>query len=148
MLPRPDEIANLLKLNHLKDAERNEEELRQFVANAKDFCRDAQNAGTHAGRYLLAYEGCHTLAMACLAHYGTRPAGGEGHRAIALQLFVNLIKLNELHRGSFKTLTDAHHTRNRTTYESPVPPVTEAQAAAVLQLLLTALPATEALIFA
>ena len=133
MTNRSPEYDNLVARGILKTAVSNPVSLAQYVRTAKELLVDAKNSANYAhGRYLMAYEGLFSLAMAVLEFHGTRPGDGEGHRISALQRFAAEIGFTP---GQVKTLTDAHNLRNARTYRTPIPPSTQAQAEGVIALL-------------
>lgn len=144
MLNRPEEIDNLLRIRALKEADRNEDELRQYLTVATGLLRDARNANVSAyGRYMLAYDGLHSLAIATLLHFAVRPGDQPGHRALVFQKFCDLL---EMDIGMRKIVLDAHDRRNEKTYRSALPPLTHKDAEAVVSVLAEALPKVTALI--
>lgn len=133
MTSRPPEYDNLVALGILKVAASNPDSIAQYVRTATELLADAKKSTNSAhGRYLMAYEGLFSLAMAVLEFHGTRPGDGEGHRISALQRFAADMGFTP---GQVKTLTDAHNLRNARTYRSPIPPITHAQVEGVVTLL-------------
>lgn len=140
MLPRPQEIENLLKLVDapLKEATPDSNRIDGYRQNAADFLRAAQRTDdAPVVRYTAAYEGTFMLAMCLLSAYGVRTSDKPGHRSIALGLMIN--RLWPADAGVYKTLMDAHKVRNAAIYDSPVPRVTHTQAQALAELLHDAL---------
>lgn len=143
---RPKNIENLLKIHVLKEAERDQLSIEQFVAAAQEYFNDCPRVASDRARFLIAYEGFHSLAMAVLNHYGTRAGDGEGHRIQALQLAVHEIGMEKSMPGTLKTVTDLHLTRNEKTYKQPIPPVTKAEADAAVAILGAAIGSTRRLV--
>lgn len=144
MATRSTEYENLVARGILKAAAKNTDSIDQYVKTASDLLLDARRTSNSPhGRYLMAYEGLFSLAMAVLEYRGTRPGDGEGHRISALQRFAADLGFTP---GQVKTLTDAHNLRNARTYRSPIPPITGAQAHGVVSLLETALPKVKAMV--
>ena len=135
---RLEAFDNLVKITSLKAADRDEDEIHQYIAVATDLLRDAKRAdiSPHA-RYMLAYDGIHSLAMAVLLHYGTRPGDGPGHRTLALTKFADELQLD---LGTRKIMLDAHGRRNESIYRSALPPVTHKDAETVISVLTLVLP--------
>ena len=132
-----DQIANLKKIGALKDAVRDEDAIRQYLSNARQYRDDASKAASPAGRFTLAYEALFALAMAVLTDRGVR-TGGEGHRSTALQLtIVELTK--DAFKGTAQAVGRIHAARNDSTYFKPVPPVSDALAKVTLKLMDAAL---------
>lgn len=143
-MQRPDAYNNLIKINSLKESDRDEDELQQYINVGTDLLRDAQNAALSPySRYMLAYDGIHSLAMAVLLHYGTRPGNDKGHRSIAFEKLIDELKID---LGLRKIIKDAHDRRNETTYRSALPPISHKDAENVIAALRMVLPKTIALI--
>ncbi len=133
MLNRPEEIEALLRAHTFKEAERDEDELRQYLMVATGLLKDARIANLSAyGRCMLAYDGLHSLAIATLLHFGVRPGDQPGQRSMAFQKFCDLL---EMDIGMRKIVLDAHDRRNEKTYRSALPPLTHKDAEAVLSVL-------------
>lgn len=144
MIKRPPEIINLLNNHTLKEADRDEDELQQYLTVASSSLKDAKNANSSAHtRYMIAYEGLHSLAIATLLHYSTRPGDLPGHRSTAFNKFCDLLGLD---LGMRKVVMDAHSQRNDKTYRSPIPPLTHKEAESLIAVLEFTLPKTTALI--
>ena len=138
MATRSTEYENLVARGILKAAAKSADSIDQYVKTASDLLADARRpSNSPHGRYLMAYEGLFSLAMAVLEYHGTRPGDGEGHRISALQRFAADLGFTP---GQVKTLTDAHNLRNARPYRSPIPPITGAQVKGVVSLLEAALP--------
>ena len=129
-----EQIANLIRAGALKEAARDEAQIRQYLANAEHLREDADATKSALGRFLLAYEALHTLAMAFLNDRGLRTAG-EGHRSMALQLSIGELTRDANLGGTVAAVIQIHHARNNTTYFQPIPPVSDRLAAAALRLL-------------
>lgn len=82
-------------------------------------------------RFIVAYEGLFSLAMGVLALYGLRPGDGEGHRAIALQAVLAVLRLDP---GEMQRIIRLHDLRNAKVYRSPLP-ASEADASDALEAL-------------
>ncbi|WP_027867763.1 hypothetical protein [Massilia alkalitolerans] len=144
MIERPDEFINLLKNRTFKEADRDEAELQQYLAVAMSTLKDSKNASINAhSRYMLAYEGLHSLATATLLHFSVRPGDVPGHRSTAFSKFCDVLELDLAMR---KVVMDAHDRRNEKTYRSPIPPLTHKEAEALITVLEFTLPKTTALI--
>ncbi|MCV9964921.1 hypothetical protein OIU34_23795 [Pararhizobium sp. BT-229] len=59
-------VANLVKIGSLKQTPYIEEDVRQHMEDAKTFLQDAEKLDVPRSRFLLAYEGMHSLSMAIL----------------------------------------------------------------------------------
>jgi hypothetical protein len=135
-----DRINNLVKIGCLKPADRDDASIAQYLANAGALLQDAGSAGSPLGRFLLAYEGIHCVALAFLEHLGVRPGDGEGHRMNALQIAVQEMGIENTHPGALRTVIDLHRMRNDKIYRRPYPPVSKAAADATVRLLSAVLP--------
>lgn len=127
-----EQIANLIRAGALKEAARDEAQIRQYLTNAEHLREDADVTKSALGRFLLAYEALH--AMAFLNDRGLRTAG-EGHRSMALQLSIGELTRDVNLGGTVAAVIQIHHARNNTTYFQPIPPVSDRLAAAALRLL-------------
>jgi hypothetical protein len=130
-----ERIANLIETGALKEAARDGPLIRQYLLNAQE---DADAAKSTIGRFLLAYDGLHALAMAFFTDRGLR-TGGEGHRSTALQLAIGELTKDAPFAGAVSAIILIHKARNDTTYYKPLPPVPDALLAATLKLLDAAL---------
>ncbi len=75
MSPRSTEYQNLVTRGILKAAAKNADSIDQYVKTASDPLADARRPSNSShGRYLMAYEGLFSLAMAVLEYHGARPA--------------------------------------------------------------------------
>lgn len=124
----------------VKEGDREQEDIDQYVTNAGDLLADAGRATSNLGRFLLAYEGIHCIALAVLNHLGARPGDGEGHRSIALQFAVGAMGLDKRHPETLRAVMHAHTMRNQKIYQQPVPPLSKATADAAVSLLKGILP--------
>jgi hypothetical protein len=146
MTRRPDALENLLRLpsSPLSPCARDDESVRQFIRNAEAMLGDARLGGSSVhGSFTLAYEGVHCLAMALLNHFSVRAHSGEGHRTMALQVLVDQSGIAKLVPGAFQLVTRAHAKRNHNTYTRPLPPVSRAEADAMIGVLTAALAAVK-----
>ncbi len=126
----------MIAARHLTEALRDQPTIDQYIANAEGMLADARRAANSPhGRFILAYEAIHCLAMAYFNHHWTR-FDGEGHRDRALKTFIQQIGLNKY----FAVIDRAHRTRNDKTYHRPAPPVDAATIATLTDLLAEALP--------
>lgn len=133
MSDRPAAYDNLVKSGSLKDSERLQVSIDQYMSVATGMLADARITGlsTH-GRYILAYEGIFSVVMATMENFGARPGGGDGHRVIAIQRAAADLGLDP---SRFSSLTMLHSERNRSTYREPIPPITEEQVDLAVRLL-------------
>lgn len=139
-----EQIENLTRTGALKAAIGDEDAIRQYLSNARQYRDDASKAGSPLGQFTLAYEALHELAMAFLTHHGVRTAG-EGHRSSALQLGIVELTKGTV-KGAAQAVIQIHGARNNSTYFKPIPPVSAALAKGTLELLDAALAGAEATI--
>jgi hypothetical protein len=140
---RPVEYDNLIRTGSLKDAVSTKESIEQFIRAAEQMSTAAKAEMPEAPRFTLGYEGMFNIVMAVLEFYATRPGDGGSHRATAIQRVAVDLKLDA---GYSSTLMRLHDTRNRVTYRKPIPPVTKADANAMLNILESMLPAARTLV--
>ncbi|MBW4047710.1 MAG: hypothetical protein HIU89_07200 [Proteobacteria bacterium] len=142
-MARPVEYDNLVRTGSLKDAVSTQDSIAQFIRAAEQMLAAAQSGLPEAPRFTLSYEGMFDVVMAVLEHHETRPGDSGSHRATAIQrVAVDL----QLEPSRISVLMRLHDTRNRVTYRSPIPPVTMADADAMLSILQSMLSATKELL--
>lgn len=73
-----DNVENLVKIGQLKKTPYVEEDVGQYVANAKAYLEDAKKLENPGSRFQLAYEGMHALSMAVLNKTGVRGDASAG----------------------------------------------------------------------
>jgi hypothetical protein len=141
-MPRPPEYDNLIKYNKL-------EEVKQTPGAVEGFLKDAaENLDVSRGldvkhpkqRFILAYEGFYSLTQAVLEFYSVRTKDAGRNLAI-LRVAADL----NLSPEEIKLVSDAHGRRNDTTYRSPFPPISRAEAQAMIDILAKCLPVAHAL---
>jgi hypothetical protein len=88
----------------------------------------------------MAYEGYYAIVQAVLEFYEVRTK--DAGRNLAIQRVSQDLRLST---GEFASITKAHARRNNTSYISPFPPVSRAEAAAMVTILDKYLPAAYAL---
>jgi hypothetical protein len=98
------------------------------VANGFDVKRAKQ-------RFILAYEGFYALVQAVLELNAVRTK--EARRNLAIQRVAADLHFNP---GEMKLVIDAHARRSDTTYRSPFPPISRAEAQAMIDILAKSLP--------
>nr|WP_316653032.1 hypothetical protein [uncultured Gellertiella sp.] len=138
-----ENIDNLVRVGTLKRTDHIAEDVRQYIIYAKEFLADAEKSETTRSRFLLAYEGMHSLSMAVLNRIGVRSQGSDGHRQTAFQAALLVIDVDELRKGASAAIMGFHKTRNTITYQSPFPPMSEKVGTAAIQALKFMLAATE-----
>lgn len=141
-MPRPDAYQNLIKTGMLQPVPGDRAFVRQYLANAQDYATEAAKAAVPLARFTLAYEGFYCLVQAVLEHHGVRSTSRPGHRIVAIQRVCADLKLSP---GQVKQVTDVHARRNESVYRAPIPPVSQAEADAMLAIIDMALPQVLAL---
>ncbi len=142
-MPRPPEYDALLKIGSFKEAVPSEGSLAQFLRTADEMASAAASPMPNSARFLLAYEGMFSVVMAVLEFHGVRPGDAGGHRATAIQRVAADLNLDAAKQSVVARL---HDVRNRVTYRAPLPPITKADADALLAILQEMLAAARAVI--
>lgn len=138
-----ENIDNLIRIGTFKRTDYVMDDVRQYVIYAKEYLADAEKSETTRSRFLLAYEGMHSLSMAVLNRVGVRSEGSDGHRQTAFQAALMVIKVDEVRKGASTAIMGFHRTRNDITYHSPFPPMSEKVGTAAIEALKFMLAATE-----
>lgn len=130
-MQRPIEYANLVKAGYFHEVAPTSGFKEQYLKVAQEYLEDASHANATATRYLLAYEAFYQVVQAVLENFGVRAIDRQGHRTIAIQRVSADL---ELSAGEIKLITDCHNRRNESVYRAPLPPITNQEADAMLQL--------------
>lgn len=141
-MPRPDAYEALLKIGSFKPAASSPASIAQFMSNADEMLAATNGTMPNSARFLLAYEGMFSIVMAVLEFHEVRPGDAGGHRATAIQRVAADLQLDAAQQS---VLARLHDIRNRVTYRQPLPPITKADADAMLSLLQGMLPAARVL---
>jgi hypothetical protein len=141
-MPRPEPYENLIKTGLLQPVTSDRTFVSQYLVNAQDYTTAATAASLPVARFTLAYEGFYCLVQAVLEHYGVRSTSRQGHRIVAIQRVCADLKLTP---GQVKQVSDVHARRNESTYRAPIPPVSQAEADAMLAIVSMAMPQVVAL---
>jgi hypothetical protein len=141
-MTRPPEYENLIKTGAFAAVTPTEGAVAQYLKNAADYLETAKalNPSKPMPMFTMAYEGMYSLVQAVLEFHTVRTK--DAGRNLAIQRVASDLKLEP---GEFKLMSDAHARRNGTTYVSPFPPVTRAEANALIALLEKCLARTHAL---
>ncbi len=140
---RPPEYEALLKIGSFKQAVSSKDSLAQFLHTADEMAAAAKSPMPNSARFFLAYEGMFSVVMAVLEFYEVRPGDAGGHRATAIQRVAADLKLDAAKQSVVARL---HDVRNRVTYRAPLPPITKADADALLVILQEMLVVARAMI--
>lgn len=141
-MPRPPEYDNLIKSGYFHPVQSTPDYIRQYLQVASGYVADAKSVPHPASKFMLAYEGFYQVVQAVLDFHGVRAADRPGHRIVAIQRVCADLKLSP---GQIKLITDAHGRRNETVYKAPLPPISQADADAMVRVLEMALPPVYAL---
>jgi hypothetical protein len=135
--PRPPEYENLIRTKALEAVAPAPHAIAGFLRNAADYQAVAQalDPGRAMQIFTLAYEGYFQMVQAVLAFYEVRTK--DAGRNLAIQRVSASLGLDA---QEFTFITRAHERRNGTSYVSPFPPVSKAEAATMLRILETYLP--------
>lgn len=134
---RPPEYENLIKTRALEPVEPTEGAVAGYLKNAQDYLDVATSLDTARTLqvFTLAYEGYFALVQAILEFYGVRTK--DAGRNLAIQRVSQDLRLSA---GEFVIISKAHERRNNTSCVSPFPPVSKAEAAAMVELLRRCVP--------
>ncbi len=136
-MPRPPEYENLIKTRAFEPVARTEGGVEGFLKDAADGLEVSGSIDVKRPkqRFILAYEGFYAIVQAVLEmnEVRTKDAG----RNLAIQRVAADLKLSP---AEMKLVIDAHARRNDTTYRSPFPPITRAEAQALIDILAKSLP--------
>jgi hypothetical protein len=141
-MPRPAEYENLIKTKAFEAIAPTSGAIAGFLRNAEDYqaTAEALDAGRHLQVFTLAYEGYFQLVQAVLAFYEVRTK--DAGRNLAIQRVSTSLGVTA---QEFAFITRAHERRNGTSYVSPFPPVSKAEAATMLAILARYLPVARTL---
>ncbi|MDD2546587.1 MAG: hypothetical protein PHI55_09940 [Burkholderiaceae bacterium] len=139
---RPVEYENLIKTRALEAVAPTPGAIAGFMRNAADYLAVAQglDPARHLQVFTLAYEGYFQLVQAVLEFYEVRTK--EAGRNLAIQRVSASLGASP---QEFAFITKAHERRNGTSYHSPFPPLSKAEAATMLAILAKFLPAARVL---
>ncbi len=141
-MPRPAEYENLIKSRAFEAVPPTQGAIAGYLKNAGDYLevgKGLDNTKT-LQVFTMAYEGYFAIVQAILEFYEVRTK--DAGRNLAIQRVSHDLKLCS---GEFALVTKAHERRNSTSYVSPFPPVSIAEAQALLAILEKYLPAAYAL---
>lgn len=141
-MARPPEYDNLVKRGLFADVRQTPGAIGQYLKNAAEYLDAAKSLDPKRPTtvFTMAYEGFYAVVQAVLEFYAVRTK--DAGRNLAIQRVAIDLGLDP---GEFKLASDAHARRNGTTYVSPLPPVTRAEAGALVSLLEKYLPKAQLL---
>ena len=136
-MTRPIEYENLIKTRAFEAVTPTPGAIAGFLRNAADYKATAEelNPDRALQVFTLAYEGYFQVVQAVLAFYEVRTK--DAGRNLAIQRVSASLGASP---QEFAFITKAHERRNGTSYLSPFPPVSKAEAATMLAILVKYLP--------
>ncbi len=118
-------LANLARAGQLAAEPTSPGEIAPLLKSANDQLRDSGiESLSAAGRFMLAYNATHALALAALRAEGYRPSTSQGHRKVIFQV---LGATADAPRELWVALDRYHDRRNAAEYHG-APSATEAEA--------------------
>ncbi|HDR9485755.1 TPA: hypothetical protein QDC20_004864 [Burkholderia aenigmatica] len=141
-MPRPTEYENLIKAKAFDAVAPTPGAIAGFLRNATDYkaTADELDSARHLQVFTLAYEGYFQVVQAILEFYEVRTK--DAGRNLAIQRVSASLGVSP---REFAFITKAHERRNGTSYVSPFPPVSKAEAATMLSILTKYLPVAHTL---
>ena len=141
-MPRPPEYENLIKTRAFEAVQPTAGAVAGYLKNAQDYLEAARSldAGRTLQVFTVAYEGYFAIVQAVLEFHEVRT--NDAGRNLAIQRVSQDLQLSP---GEFAAVSKAHERRNNTSYVSPFPPVSKAEAAAMVAILAKYLPVARAL---
>ena len=141
-MKRPPEYENLIRTKAFEEVRPTPGAVDGHLRNARDYLAAAgQLSPTMPMQsFTLAYEGFFQLVQAVLEYHEVRTK--EAGRNLAIQRVCMDLQLGA---AEFQIVSRAHARRNATSYQSPFPPVSKAEADALASILATAIPVAEQL---
>lgn len=136
-MPRPPEYENLIQKKYFEAVQPTPGAIAGFLKNAGDYLEVAKSLdpSKHLQVFTMAYEGYYALVQATLEFYEVRTK--EAGRNFAIQKVSQELKLST---PEIEFVFKAHERRNGTSYKSPFPPVSKAEAQTMIALLEKYLP--------
>ena len=143
-MTRPVEYSNLIKAKVFVEKAAAPGAIGAYLKNADAFLEAAQQLLSAGDIYLpafsAAYEGFFQVVQAVLEFYEVR-IKDAGRNAAIQRVCADL----KMHSTEIKLATDAHGRRNDTSYISPIPPISKAEAKALVDILRKYLPVARTL---
>ena len=146
-MTRPTEYENLIQRRAFEVVQPTPGAIAGFLKNAESYLAlsKALLAGTPVATepmqvFTNAYEGYHQVVQAVLEFHGVRTK--EAGRALAIQRVSADLMLSS---AEMAAVIRAHERRNETSYRSPFPPLSKADASTMVSILEKYLPVARAL---
>lgn len=136
-MTRPTEYENLIKSKAFEAVAPTAGAIESFLHNAGDYLATAKalDPSKHLQIFTMAYEGYFQVVQAVLEFYEVRTK--DAGRNLAILRVSSDLKVDA---KEFAFITKAHERRNGTSYHSPFPPVSKAEALALVAVLEKYLP--------
>jgi hypothetical protein len=141
-MSRPVEYENLIKTKAFEAVAPTPGAIGGFLRNAADYRATAKelDSDRHLQIFTMAYEGYFQVVQAVLEFYEVRTK--DAGRNLAIQRVSTSLGVTA---QEFAFITKAHERRNGTSYLSPFPPVSKAEAVTMVDILSKYLPVAHAL---
>lgn len=141
-MTRPTEYENLIKSKAFEAVAPTAGAVEGFLRNAGDYLAAAKalDQAKHLQVFTMAYEGYFQVVQSVLEFYEVRTK--DAGRNLAIQRVSTDLKVDT---KEFAFITKAHERRNGTSYLSPFPPVSKAEAQTMVAILEKYLPQANAL---
>lgn len=136
-MQRSTEYQNLIRTNALEEVAATPGALAMYLTNAKNYLVGARQIDQNLSMQIFtcAYEGYFQLVQAVLEFQQVRAK--DAGRNLVIQRVSSDLKMSA---AEFSLISKAHSRRNATSYQSPFPPVSKAEAGALVGILEKYLP--------
>ena len=142
-MPRPIEYDNLIERGAFSEQPSTPGAIDAYLRNAKGFLDAAKKLDISQDTmpvFTTAYEGFFQVVRAVLEFYEVRTK--EAGRNLAIQRVCADLKMSSPEQ---QLMSKAHSRRNDTSYTSPFPPVSQAEAQSILEILEKYIPVAHTL---
>lgn len=141
-MARPAEYQNLIKTRAFEAVQATPGAVAGYLRNAGDYLDAAKSLNPEKTLqvFTMAYEGYYAIVQALLEFHEVRTR--EAGRNLAILRVSQDLKLSS---AELRLVSRAHERRNSTSYTSPFPPVSKAEAATIVAILDKYLPQARAL---
>lgn len=142
-MTRPTEYENLIKTRALEAVQSTPGAVHVYLQNAADYLAAAMQTNERLTLQIFtaAYEGYFQIVAAFLEFHQVRAK--DAGRNLVIQRVSSDLKLSP---AEFAFVTKAHARRNDTAYHSPFPPISKAEAQALVSVLEKYLPIARAML--
>lgn len=141
-MQRPSEYENLIKTKAFEEVRPTPGAIAGHLRNAHDYLTAARQLDPKMPMqsFTMAYEGFFQVVQSTLEHFQVRTK--EAGRNLAIQRVCMDLQLSA---PEFQIISRAHARRNATSYQSPFPPVSRAEADALIAILAKVIPVAQKL---